>query len=88
MNRLADDINELFLDELRSNFEAGDGIQLLTAVRFCGRNNLPLPEWVVYGYATITCRLGFSLPGNLRQRSIICLVTGQWDFPNLRCTSE
>jgi len=40
------------LDDLKSQFEAGDGFALLAALRRCANHSLAMPEWVASAYIT------------------------------------
>lgn len=47
---LPQDVIDGHLDELRCSFEKGRIDKLFSAIRFCGSEGIPMPEWVVAAF--------------------------------------
>jgi hypothetical protein len=45
-----------YLEGLHTNFNAGDKNALFQAIRECGRQNIPMPEWTVNAFFAATNR--------------------------------
>jgi len=50
LQRIPDNINEIHLKELRLGYENGDNAKLFSAIGYCGRNKIIMPEWLVQSF--------------------------------------
>jgi len=45
------ELEAAYLEEMRAYFNGGDRHELFRAIRFCGEQGIPMPDWVVEAFA-------------------------------------